>query len=86
MPVAISKAMLTTAEAYDYCGKRCVFELLVDRFGLQPAYLGQGDRTNRTKMFAVTSIDTALAALELHGGYDMNTGQSITQPYGTQKL
>jgi hypothetical protein len=62
------KANLTTSEGHEYVGNRPLFDHLVANYGLKPIWQGKG---HKTILFRVTAIDTALAALEINGGFDV---------------
>ena len=61
------KANLTTSEAHEYVGNRPLFDHLIEHYGLKPIWQGKG---HKTILYRVTTIDTALAALEINGGFD----------------
>jgi hypothetical protein len=62
------KANLTTSEAHEYVGNRPLFDHLIANYELKPIWQG---KSHKTILFRVTAIDTALAALEINGGFDV---------------
>ena len=62
------KANLTTSEAHEYVGNRPLFDHLIEHYELKPIWQG---KSHKTILYRVTAIDTALAALEINGGFDV---------------
>jgi hypothetical protein len=67
-------ALLTTEEARDYCAKRVIFDYLIEHYHLKPIYKGKG---GKTVAYSRSSIDHAIAQLELNGGIEIDTDKPI---------